>query len=351
MVVIRMCVAELDDPAEAAKLLTGDMPEELRTYVPLAAKDSAQVEEAACLELGNWYVELAKGASSSGKAICLNRAIAYLERFLDLHKAEDTSRTQGKLLLDKAQAELQKLPNEKRKLLALSLGNGVAMKLVLIPSGKFIMGSPKAETGRKKHEGPQHEVTISKAFYMGVYEVTQEQYATIMGKNPSKFLGRTNPVEQVSWNEAVEFCRRLSQKSGKTIRLPTEAEWEYACRAGSKTRFCFGDADKDLGSYAWYRANSNKKPHPVGGKKANAWGLYDMHGNVWEWCADRYADSYANAKAVDPKGPDSGSRLVPRGGSWGYDPLYCRSANRTSLTPAYRYIDVGFRAVVSAGVD
>ena len=356
MAVIRMCVVELDDPAVGAILLTGDMSEQLRTYVPLAAEDPAQVKEAACLELGNWYVELAKEASEYGKAICLNRAVAYLERFLSLHKAEDTSRTQGKLLLDKAQAERKKFgvatkseskPGE-GNILTLNLANDVAMKLVLIPAGKFLMGSPKTDTTQNKdgREGSQHEVTISKPFYMGVTEVTQEQYASIMGKNPSKFVARTNPVEQVTWNDAVEFCRKLSQKTGKTVRLPTEAEWEYACRAGSKTRFCFGDGDNGLASYAWYIENGNRKTHPVGMKKANAWDLYDMHGNVREWCADWYADSYANARPVDPKGPASGSSRVLRGGSWFNYPRYCRSAYRGRLTPGGRDNRIGFRVVV-----
>ena len=266
---------------------------------------------------------------------------------------------EAKVLGDAASPSVPKSPvketpatrDEERKLLTLELGNGVAMRLVLIPAGKFLMGSPKTETGQNKdeREGPQHEVTISKAFYMGLTEVTQEQYASVIGKNPSEFSGRTNPVEQVSWNEAVEFCRKLSQKTGKTVRLPTEAEWEYACRAGSKTRFHFGDADEDLGKYAWYKANSNKKTHPVGKKKPNAWGLYDMYGNVREWCADWYADSYANAKPIDPQGPDSGSLRVLRGGGWIRTPAYCRSADRDWFQPVKRRSYDGFRVVVSDG--
>ena len=184
------------------------------------------------------------------------------------------------------------------------------MKLALIPSGKFMMGSPKDEKDRLDNEGPQREVTISKAFYMGVYAVTQEQYERIMGENPSYFKGGQNPVETVSWDDAVEFCKKLSQKSSKAVSLPTEAQWEYACRAGSTTRFSYGDDDDKLGDYAWYGKNSGSKTHPVGQKKPNAWGLYDMHGNAWQWCSDWYADTYANANKTDPTGPAFGE--LPR---------------------------------------
>ncbi len=241
--------------------------------------------------------------------------------------------------------------------LTLDLGNKVTMKLVLIPAGKFMMGSTADEqekaaanvmeaTGDKadfSNEGPQREVTISKAFYMGVYLVTQEQYEQIMGENPSHFKGEQNPVECVSWDDAVEFCKKLSRKTGKTVTLPTEAHWEYACRAGSKTRFCFGDADDKLGDYAWYTMNSDHKTHPVGQKKPNAWGLYDMHGNVHEWCWDWYADDYANANKTDPTGPASGAFRVLRGGTWGHYSPICRSARRGGLSPDSRDQFTGFR--------
>jgi len=234
------------------------------------------------------------------------------------------------------------------KELTLDLGNKVTMKLVLIPAGKFMMGSPKDEEGRRDSEGPQHEVTISKPYYMGMYEVTQEQYEQIMGKNPSNFKGAQNPVERVTWTDALEFCKAVSKKTGKTVRLPTEAQWEYACRAGTKTRFGFGDKDEDLGDYAWYNKNSNKQTHPVGQKKANTWGLYDMHGNVWEWCSDWYGQDYysANANDRDPQGPASGADRVLRGGSWYDTPRYCRSAYRSGCVPDFRLIDFGFRVVL-----
>ncbi|MEI7837482.1 MAG: formylglycine-generating enzyme family protein [Planctomycetota bacterium] len=232
------------------------------------------------------------------------------------------------------------------KRLTLDLGKGVAMDLSLIPAGKFTMGSPEGEEDRQPDEGPPHDVTISKPFYMGVYEVTQEQYEAITGANPSYFKGAKNPVEQASWDEAVEFCKKLSAKTGKAVRLPTEAQWEYACRAGTKTRFGVCDKDADLNEYGWSAANSESKTHPVGQKKPNAWGLYDMHGNVWEWCSDWYADSYANAGDRDPQGAQSGSDRVLRGGSWFSLPLLCRSAIRDWGAPDVRGSHVGFRVAV-----
>ena len=169
--------------------------------------------------------------------------------------------------------------------------NSIGMKLVLIPAGEFLMGSPESDSDAPDEEKPQHKVRISKPFYLGVTEVTQEQYERVMGENPSRFKGDPQrPVEKVSWEDAVAFCRKLSEKEGRTYRLPTEAEWEYACRAGSQTKWSFGDDDSALKEYAWYLDNADSTTHPVAQKKPNAWGLYDMHGNVWEWCQDWYGD-------------------------------------------------------------
>lgn len=243
--------------------------------------------------------------------------------------------------------------------LILDPGNGVSLRLARIPAGKFLMGCPASEKDSEGHAHPgdesQHEVTISKAFLMGVTEVTQKQYESVMGKNPSQFRGPNHPVDQVAWADAVEFCRRLSAKTGRTIRLPTEAEWEYACRAGSKERFCFGDTPAALGDYAWYVANSldrttgRKTTHPVGQKKPNAWGLHDMHGNVWEWCADWYAADYGSrGNQTDPQGPATGRIHVLRGGSWNYCQYGCRASGRGRIGPDGHY-DVnggGFRVLV-----
>jgi formylglycine-generating enzyme required for sulfatase activity len=191
-----------------------------------------------------------------------------------------------------------------------------------------------------------------------VYEVTQAQYEKMMGKNPSRFQGdnlrgdsANHPVEQVSWEDAVDFCNKLSdlpeeKKAGRVYRLPTEAEWEYACRAGSKSAYSFGEGSKSLGDYAWFDQNSNRQTHPVGEKKANAWGLYDMHGNVWEWCSDWYGQ-YPKGAVSDPVGTRESSNRVFRGGSW-YDHFeYCRSARRLGYFPSGRD-DFGFRVALSS---
>ena len=230
--------------------------------------------------------------------------------------------------------------------LVLNLGGGVKLELVLIPAGKFMMGSPAGEKGRLDEE-TQHEATISRPFYLGRYDVTQEQYERIASASPSRWKGAQNRVERVSWYDAQEFCKKLSTTSGKTIRLPTEAEWEYACRAGSTTAFCFGDNEAGLASYAWYDGNSAGKPHPVGEKKPNAWGLYDMHGNVWEWCQDWWRD-YPVGAQTDPAGPASGAHRVLRGGGAGSNAATCRSAKRCPYVPDCRELDFGFRVVVSA---
>jgi formylglycine-generating enzyme required for sulfatase activity len=269
-------------------------------------------------------------------------------RFVDLHKVDDVARAGATLMLKKIEDALAKLgpaPKPSPASLTLDLGNGVTMKLVLIRPGKFVMGSPDSEKGRESKEGPQHEVVIAKPFYMGVTEVTQAQYEAVMGTNPSKFKGPTNPVESVIWSDTVEFCRKLSEKTGKTFRLPTEAEWEYACRAGTKTRFSFGDSESILGDYAWCESNSGKNTHPVGQKKPNAWGLYDMHGNVWEWCADIYGP-YSSEASVDPRGATSGGDCMVRGGSWyngNGDIVSFRCADRSNRAPANRDYSIGFR--------
>jgi len=350
---VRLYLVEMDNPAEAAKFLDETLDEATRKYVPAAVKPIGDAPEVACTELGDWYKGLAdQAATPASKGAMLGRAKAYYERFVDLHKADDLARTGATLMLKKIEDALAKCgaAGESRSSpssLTLDLGKGVTMKLVLIRPGKFMMGSPDSEQGRQGDEGPQHEVVITKPFYMGVTEVTQAQYEAVMGTNPSKFKGPTNPVDSVTWDEAVEFCRRLSEKTGKTVRLPTEAEWEYACRAGTKTRFSFGDSDSVLGDYAWYKSNSGGKTNPVGQKKPNPWGLYDMHGNVWEWCADWYGD-YPKGAVTDPQGPAAGTSRVLRGGSLLYDPKYFRSASRIRLTPPdTRAHDCGFRCAMT----
>ena len=173
------------------------------------------------------------------------------------------------------------------------------------------------------------------------YEVTQEQYEKVMGNNPSRFKGSRNPVEKVRWNDAVAFCRKLSDQEGVEYRLPTEAEWEYACRAGTTTRYSFGDDKSQLGKYAWFGGNSGGETHPVGQKLPNIWGLYDMHGDVYEWCQDWYGRYERGRVISDPTGPASGKLRVLRGGAFAGRPLYVRSANRGDDLPVYRAF--GFR--------
>ncbi|MCY2930077.1 MAG: formylglycine-generating enzyme family protein [Planctomycetota bacterium] len=341
-------LGEFDNPAEAVKLVTDDLDEKVRTYVPLSAKPVSDLAEGACLELATWYADVAEKASPAGKGVLLGKSNACCERFLELHTDQDVARLKGTMLLEKVAKAGEKAGLEFARWVRLDLGKGVVLKLVVIPAGKFTMGSPESEKDRGVSEGPPRAVTISKAFCLGVYEVTQEQYEAVMGANPSAFKGAKNPAEQVSWDDAVEFCKKLSAKTGKAARLPTEAQWEYACRAGGRTRFGFGETDAALGEYAWCNTNSGGTTHPVGQKKPNAWGLYDMHGNVWEWCSDWYEESYANAGTRDPQGVASGTRRVLRGGCWGFYPQYCRSACRSWGTPPSRAAFCGFRVVVDA---
>ena len=224
--------------------------------------------------------------------------------------------------------------------------NSIGMQFKLIPAGEFLMGSPGDAPDKSADEIPQHRVRITKPFYLGINEVTQEQYEEVMDKNPSKFKGSSLPVETVSWEDATQFCKKLSELDGKNnYRLPTEAEWEYACRAGTTTRYSCGDElDSDC---AWFSGNSGNQTHPVGEKRPNAWGFYDMHGNVLEWCSDWYdSDYYGSSPSADPTGPSTGSNRVIRGGSWDLNAGLCRSANRNGRRPDRRYDSLGFRVAL-----
>ncbi len=233
-----------------------------------------------------------------------------------------------------------------REIRTFDLGSSVSLEMVWIPEGTFWMGSLESEEDRDDVEGPVHEVDLD-GFWMGKYEVTQEQYQAIMGNNPSHFKGAKNPVEQVSWDDVMEFCRKLSSRTGQTFTLPTEAQWEYACRAGSKTRFHFGDSDSQLGDYAWFAGNSGRQTRPVAQKRPNAFGLNDMHGNLWEWCADWFG-SYTSGRKKNPAGPASGSARVFRGGGGFVSTGDCRSAIRHGLLPEDRDDSLGFRICLKA---
>jgi uncharacterized protein (TIGR02996 family) len=263
------------------------------------------------------------------------------------------------------------------------LTNSIGMQFVLVPPGKFLMGSPEMEAVRESDEGPQHEVEITQPFYLGSYQVTQEEYQKVMGSNPSRFSAggggkrkvkkrdtRRFPVDSVTWEEAMAFCRLLTEKergSGRLYRLPTEAEWEYSCRGGqvfqASAPFCSAELFSSLSSK---QANFNgnlpyggapKGPYlerttTVGSYQPNVLGVHDMHGNVWEWCSDWYdANYYERSRKQDPQGPEScpENRRVLRGGSWCGEGSGCRAANRYRGVPSGRYQVNGFRAVLVAG--
>ncbi|MEM0914904.1 MAG: SUMF1/EgtB/PvdO family nonheme iron enzyme [Planctomycetota bacterium] len=234
-----------------------------------------------------------------------------------------------------------------------TLTNSIGMELAYIPSGEFLMGSPASEEGRDDDER-QHRVRLTKPFLLGTTEVTQSQWRSVMGNNPpSRFKGDDLPVDWVSWDDAVEFCRRLSQKESKRYRLPTESEWEYACRAGTTTPFYFGstistDQANYDGDYIYgtgRKGVDRKKTIPVGSFQPNSWGLYDMHGNVFEWCSDRYGD-YSNVMMTDPTGLATGESRVLRGGSWSFQPAHCRSASRIRRAPDSQSFSLGFRVAL-----
>ena len=249
----------------------------------------------------------------------------------------------------------RKDPNEAPKNSAQAPGevkDEAGTEMALLEAGRFTMGD------EKEIDATPHEVAIS-SFYIDKYPVTQEQYKKVMAENPSRWKGDKNPVEQVRWSDAVKYCNARSLAEGlqpcydlqnwecnfeaNGYRLPTEAEWEYACRAGSKTTYFFGNGSSKLADYAWVDENSGGKPHPVGQKKPNPWGLYDMCGNVWEWCNDFYqVDYYQQSPAEDPRGPKEGETKVVRGGAWKFSADSCRSGYRYNEDPGYSDVCFGY---------
>ena len=234
--------------------------------------------------------------------------------------------------------------------------NSLGMKFVLIHSGSFTMGTPETEPERDADE-KQHKVTLTSPFYLGVYEVTQAQYTKVIGKNPSRFQTEATgvedtsnfPVDSLCWEDAIAFCDALSQlpeekKAGRRYRLPFEAEWEYACRAQTDTMYSFGDDPELLEEYGWFEENSGQRSHPVGEKKPNPWGLYDMHGNVSELCWDFYTKELVDAK--DPLGPVDGEHRCRRGSAWFFAAKHCRSGARDSWVPDGRPANHGLRVVL-----
>jgi formylglycine-generating enzyme required for sulfatase activity len=260
--------------------------------------------------------------------------------------------------LDGSGNEISK-PSSQAEIFTESLGNSVNLTMVKIPAGKFLMGSPASELGRNSSESPQHEVNVSE-FYMAQTLVTQAQWQAIMGNNPSRFQPwfQSNdklPVEKVSWQDAMDFCGKLSEKTGRKYILPSEAQWEYACRSGTTTPFAFGETITPAvvnydGNYTYGNAPKGeyrKKTTPVGSFPPNLFGLYDMHGNLWEWCQDKWHDNYSGAPIDGSAWLEGGnSNYVLRGGSWLNYPRNCRSANRYNLSRDDRNRSIGFRVVV-----
>jgi formylglycine-generating enzyme required for sulfatase activity len=222
----------------------------------------------------------------------------------------------------------------------ITLPGGVEMRFSFIPPGSFLMGSGDGD-------GPVHRVTLTKGFYLGICPITQAQWKAVMGTDPSNFKGPDRPVEQVNWSDAVQFCSKLTVRlAGRgQVRLPSESEWEYACRAGTTTDYHTGNDEVTLLAAGWYDANSDRETHPVGQLTANAWNLYDMHGNVWEWCND-WLGTYSSEQQTDPAGPAVGSGRVYRGGSWDDSAGRCRSAYRGRVDPSFRSSILGFRVAL-----
>ncbi len=282
-------------------------------------------------------------------------------------KSEEASKSIQKKVesktVEKIQIEENK-PEASETKLEKTFTNSIGMEFILIPAGEFLMGAVPQDQDANEDEKPQHKVRITKPFYLGKYPVTQEEWQKVMGNNPSRFKELTeglifkkvvqvnlkNPVETVSWNDCQEFIKVLNLKEKMKYRLPTEAEWEYAARGGglvdSQTIYTFGDDRDKIGDYAWYGANSSET-RPVGQKKPNSIGLYEMMGNVWEWCEDWFSeDYYGKSEIIDPKGPNNGEKKVVRGGSWYSNARACRVSYRNGSAPDFEYYSIGFRLLL-----
>ena len=242
----------------------------------------------------------------------------------------------------KVEAGERKIKEEPTK--TIYLDNGVSLTMIGVAPGSFMMGSENGYDSQK----PVYRVTLTKPYYLGETEVTQAQWRAVMGNNPSYFQGDDHPVEQVSWDDAMAFCQKLNDEGRAPkdwkFTLPTEAQWEYACRGGNKSRGYTYSGSDDVGEVAWYGNNSGRETHAVRQKEANELGFYDMSGNVFEWCLDWYrSGSYSSGAVTDPQGPQSGSRRVLRGGGWDSGAQFCRSAYRFSFSPGHRNFSCGFR--------
>jgi len=324
---------ELDRPKDAAELIKDDVNKGLQSFVPLAATPTAELEAENCMDLAKWYESLAKKPMSpKARLNVCRRARGYYSKYLSLSDKAGPDELRARKAVTRLDKAMDRMDPSR---LTIDCGGGVTMRLTRMQTGKFLMGSPAGEASRDSDEGPQVSVEISKMFYIGVTEVTQQQYTAVMGADPSTVKGPTHPVSNVTTANVLAFCTKLSALTKRKVRLPIEAEWEYACRAGTATAFCSGNSASGLGAYAWTSANSavakKLQPHAVAGKKPNAWGLFDMHGNVRELVLSPYrTSSYSGADGIAPQDPAKcRSTLQRRGGSAGRSVGFCRSANRT----------------------
>jgi formylglycine-generating enzyme required for sulfatase activity len=325
-------LVEMDDVEEAARFLDDAQDEALKRIVGLCNRDAGKLTAAEALELGDWFRPLVKTSSDSGKAVSVSRARSAYEQYMKVQTARNAEWLRAKVAVD----ELTRLPDVSpiaRRAAARQTISAKAlnMKLAWIPPGSFWYGSPAVQK------------TLACGFYMQTTEVTQAQWFAVMGTRPWAGQIRVKeadncPATYVGWDDAVAFCKKLSEKEGMKYRLPTEEEWECACRAGTSTKYSFGDDESRLGEYAWYNKNAwdigEQYAHAVATKKPNAWGLYDMHGNVWEWCSDWYDFRRTSH--------------VMRGGVWDNRPDDCRAACRHRFMPDRRTYNVGFRVCLDA---
>jgi formylglycine-generating enzyme required for sulfatase activity len=315
-----------------------------------AANAPAELRDAMVRSMASWGERFAH----AGELALVMKKLTQ-EKLEEQRRADEKAEAERQAAIVEEQRCVAAPKVELPKTRAFDLGNGMNLEMVLIPSGTFMMGSLESEAGRNGDE-TLHQVTISKPFYLGKYQVTQAQWQQVMGNNPSHFKGdKLLPVENVSWDETQAFCLKLKEITQAPFGIPTESQWEYACRAGTTTPYHFGNqlngtqanCDGNVPYGTETKGPDLKKTTPVGKYPANAWGLYDMHGNVWEWCSDWYGE-HPTGSVTDPIGPATGSGRVRRGGGWRNDAVYCRSASRIWFVPSYRIINLGFRVALSS---
>ncbi len=339
--------------------ISGQERRQLRDALIDAFPNKSSLEQMLSFELNKKLDEIASGDNLSTIVFYLikqSEAQNWIQELIYAARNSNSGNTSLKVIGRKLLSNHHpQHTNKKLKCFQEDLGNGITLEMVYIPGGCFHMGSPPTEKAQNEDEQPQHQVNLS-AFFIGKFQVTQEQYQQIMGKNPSHFKGAKFPVDTVSWDDAVEFCKNLSLNTGRSYTLPTEAQWEYACRAGTTTPFYFGQTiTTDLanynGEYTYAnraKGNYRQQTIEVGQFPPNSFGLYDMHGNVWEWCQDFWHSNYKGAPTdgspwIDP--PNYNHSPVLRGGSWKNKPHCCRCAFRYNFYPDRIFNNIGFRVV------